>query len=380
MNHITRLLQKTISKRIGENKVLLLYGTRRVGKTKLLEALKAELSDNCLLLNAEDFDVQRLLAQRSYTNYQRIIGNNSVLMIDEAQSIPDIGGHLKFMIDSFPNLTIIATGSSSFDLMNKSGEPLTGRSYQYFLYPISFSELMQAKDYPLAIQHINECMIYGSYPELFRLSDGNEKELYLKELVQTYLLKDIFMYETVKNSIKIFDLLKLLAFQMGSEVSTDELGRKLGMSKNTVARYLDLLTKVFIIFRVGGFSSNLRKEVVKSSKWYFYDNGIRNAIISDFRQLANRNDSGQLWENYCFSERIKSRVYAGRKPEYYFWRTYAQQEIDMIEKDNSKLQAFEFKFEDNRRSGFKIPKIFQSTYPEASVHLITKESITEFLL
>lgn len=377
MNYIERILQKSIAKRLGKNKVLLIYGTRRVGKTKLLETLKAKYPKSSLLLNAEDFTVQNIIANRTYANYKRLIGKNSLLMIDEAQTIPEIGRHLKFMIDSFPTLTIIATGSSSFDLMNDSGEPLTGRSYQYTLYPISFAELEKTYGYLSAVQQIEDCLIYGSYPEVMQMTDAEEKEAYLKELVQTYLLKDIFMYETVKNSVKIFDLLKLLAFQSGSEVSLDELGRNLGMSKNTVARYLDLLSKVFVVFRVGGFSSNLRKEVVKSSKWYFYDNGIRNAIISDFRMPANRNDMGVLWENYCFAERVKARKYAGKTPEYFFWRTYDQQEIDMIEKENTAMRAFEFKW--SEKSKARLPKSFESNYPEAFFEVISKTNIAEFL-
>lgn len=378
MESIQRELQKIIAKRIGNNKVVLLYGTRRVGKTKLLQALKANYKKPCLVLNAEDLEVQASLARRTSANYKRLLGKNKLLMIDEAQTVPDIGKHLKFMIDTFPDLTIIATGSSSFDLMNTSGEPLTGRSYQYTLYPISYKELEQHENFLSAQQQVDERLVYGSYPEVITLISNEEKEAYLKELVQTYLLKDIFVYETVKNSAKIYDLLKLLAYQVGSEVSIDELGRNLGMSKNTVAHYLDLLTKVFVIFRVGGFSSNLRKEIVKSSKWYFYDNGIRNAIISDFRETNNRNDVGQLWENYCFYERIKTKRYAGKAPEYFFWRTYDNQEIDMIEKENTHIRAFEFKYKENTRT--KIPKYFADNYPKATFTIISKENVADFVL
>jgi uncharacterized protein len=367
MENIERALQKELERKIGTNKVLLLYGTRRVGKTKLLEAIRRGKESFTLMLNGEDLGVQELLAQRTKANYERWIGG---------KTIPEIGKHLKFMIDSFPGITIITTGSSSFDLINKSGEPLTGRSFQYTLYPVSQNELATHYGYMQTQQMLNERLIYGSYPEVIQLSSTGEKQQYLHSLVQTYLLKDIFIYETVKNSAKIFDLLKLIAYQVGSEVSMDELSRQLQMSKNTVERYLDLLTKVFILFRVGGFSSNLRKEVTKSSKWYFFDNGIRNAIISDFREPIQRTDTGQLWESFCFYERLKYRHYSGEHPEYFFWRTYDQQEIDMIEREQGQIRAFECKWADEKR---KIPRYFSLNYPEASFEVITPQNCADFM-
>ncbi|CAN5186033.1 ATP-binding protein [soil metagenome] len=377
MERIRRQIEATFKKRLGKNKVLLLYGTRRVGKTMLLHTIGKQFGGDYLMLNAEDLEVQGLLARRTAENYKRLIGNHALLMIDEAQVIPEIGQHLKFMIDTFPHLTIIATGSSSFDLMNQSGEPLTGRSYQYTLYPISFGELEENQGFLNASQQIEDRLVFGSYPEVITLETDEEREAYLKELVQSYLLKDIFMYETIKNSSKIFDLLKLLAYQVGSEVSLDELGRNLGMSKNTVDRYLDLLTKVFIIFRVGGYSSNLSKEVVKSSKWYFFDNGIRNAIISDFRDISVRTDVGQLWENYCFYERIKLKRYQGKATEYYFWRTYDRQEIDMIEKENTQLRAFEFKWKTDKPT--HAPKAFHDNYADAPFEVVSRATFTDFV-
>lgn len=377
MENIIRAIEPIIKKRLGQNKVLLLYGTRRVGKTKLLHAIAKSYDATYLLLNAEDNEVQGILARQTAENYKRLIGDSQLLMIDEAQTIPDIGKHLKFMIDTFPNLTIIATGSSSFDLMNQSGEPLTGRSYQYTLYPISFGELEHTIGFLKTKQQIEERLIYGSYPEVVTMDSDEDRELYLKELVQNYLLKDIFIYETIKNASKIFDLLKLLAYQVGSEVSLDELGRSLGMSKNTVDRYLDLLTKVFIVYKVGGYSSNLRKEVVKSSKWYFYDNGIRNAIIGDFRDVSTRNDIGQLWENYCFAERIKFKRYHGKTPEYFFWRTYDGQEIDMIEKENTQLNAVEFKW--NAKKQATVPRAFETNYPDATFRQISRDNFEDFV-
>jgi len=377
MKYVSRAIQKNIEKRIGENKVLLIFGTRRTGKTKMIESIKKNLKQQNLFLNGEDLDTQAILAKRTAANYKLLIGKNKVLFIDEAQVIPDIGKHLKFMIDSFPKLTIVATGSSSFDLMNKSGEPLTGRAYQYYLYPFSVNELMNNEGYLSSHQQLEERLIFGSYPEVLQLTTADEKQEYLKTLVQQYLLKDIFMYETVKNASKVYDLLKLLAYQTGSEVSYDELSKSLSVSKNTVERYMDLLAKVFVIFKVGGYSGNLRKEVVKSSKWYFFDNGIRNAIISDFRNISLRNDTGQLWENFCFYERIKKQHYNLKTPDYFFWRTYDGQEIDMIEKAGSKLSAFEFKWKNTGKT--KPPKAFAVNYPKAGFEIIHAENYLEFV-
>jgi len=282
------------------------------------------------------------------------------------------------MIDLLPDRTIIATGSSSFDLTNKSGEPLTGRSYQYTMYPFSFGELTTHGGFMNAFQSLDELLIYGSYPEVQNLSGKNEKEAYLRELVNNYLLKDILTYENIRSAGKIMDLLRLIAYQTGSEVSTNELGRNLSISKNTVERYLDLLSKVFVVFRVGGYSSNLRKEVVKSSKWYFWDLGLRNALISDFRPLELRPDKGQLWENFCFYERIKMNQYSGKFAEYFFWRTYDGQELDMIERSDNRITAFEFKYSQKVKS--RIPAAFATNYPETDVKFIHKLNIAEFVL
>lgn len=377
MQHIPRQIQDIIFNRIKENKVILLYGTRRVGKTKLLEAIRDKYNSPCLFLNAEDIEVQALLERRTFANYKGIVGDYKLIMIDEAQNIENIGKHLKFLIDSFAEITVIVTGSSSFDLMNKSGEPLTGRSYQYTLYPMAYQELKNHFGLIDTQSKLKERLIYGSYPEVLNLTKYEAKENYLKELIQNYLLKDIFMFETIKNSKKIFDLLKLIAYQVGNEVSLDELGRNLNVSKNTVERYLDLLTKVFVLFRIGGFSNNLRKEVVKSSKWYFYDNGIRNAILSDFRDVDNRNDIGQLWENFCIYERIKYKKYQGKSPEYFFWRTYDRQEIDLIEKDNTLISAFEFKW--NNMKKINAPAFFAKNYPDVPHTVITNDNWDEFI-
>lgn len=374
---ISRYLKSTILNKIGKNKVILLFGTRRVGKTWLIEKITAEANIAYLFLNGEDQDIQTLLATRTAANYKRILGKSKLLVIDEAQVIPEIGKILKLLIDSFKDLTIIASGSSAFDLSNQTGEPFTSRSITYHLYPIAQLELAVNENGLQTTQNLEERLIFGSYPEIFLLETLAEKSQYLTELVKSYLLKDILIYENIQNSNKLFDLLRLVALQIGSEVSIDELSRSLGISKNTVDRYLYLLSKVFIIYKVGGYSNNLRKEVTKSSKWYFYDNGIRNAIINDFRLLSLRNDQGILWENYGFSERIKKTNYKHQGAQYYFWRTYDQQEIDLIETKNGEMIAIDFKWSTQKK---KIPGFFAKNYPSASFSIISRENYLDFIL
>ncbi|TDG37407.1 ATP-binding protein [Pedobacter changchengzhani] len=375
-DQIPRYLSSVIKSKIGKNKVILLFGTRRAGKTWFIENILRETTIEHLFLNGEDQDVQALLASRTAANYKRILGEAKLLVIDEAQVIPEIGKILKLLIDSFKDLTIIASGSSAFDLSNQTGEPLTGRSLTYYLYPIAQLELTTIENGLQTAQNLEERLIFGSYPELFQLNTIAEKTTYLTELVKSYLLKDILMYENIQNSTKLFDLLKLIALQVGSEVSIDELSRNLGLSKNTVDRYLDLLSKVFIIYKVGGYSNNLRKEITKSSKWYFYDNGIRNAIINDFRLLALRNDHGILWENYCFSERIKKTSYQEENTRNYFWRTYDQQEIDFIEVKDEQINAVDFKLANQKK---KIPGFFAKNYPNANFTIVNKENYLDFI-
>jgi len=375
---IQRLTGNLLAKRIGQNKVLLLFGTRRVGKTHLVKSIEKATEQAFIHLNAEDSDTLKLLENRSVANYRRLLGDTTLLVIDEAQTIPDIGRILKLLIDEFESLTIIATGSSAFDLSNQTGEPLTGRSYTYYLYPIAQAELAASENALQTKQNLEERLIFGSYPELFSLETSEEKKEYLKNLVNAYLLKDILMFEQIQNSTKILDLLKLVAYQVGAEVSLDELGRQLGMSKNTVERYLDLLSKVQILFKLGGYSTNLRKEITKSSKWYFFDNGIRNAIINDFRLPAVRQDMDLLWENYCMYERIKINRYSNTEAEYFFWRTYDQQEIDLIEKKGEQINAFEFKYGSQYKK--KAPAFFQKSYPEAGFTVIHSDNYLEFIL
>lgn len=373
---IHREISKQIKSKLGLNKVILLFGTRRVGKTVLVKQLEAEIKVPFLHLNAEDNDVQELLSVKTIANYKRVVGNNKILIIDEAQVIPDIGKILKLMIDEL-DITILATGSSAFDLSNKAGEPLTGRSITYNLYPIAQTELIDSESLLQTHQNLDERLIFGSYPEVFKLDTLEEKAGYLKDLVNAYLLKDILVLEKIKNNKKIFDLLKLIAYQAGSEVSYDELGKQLGMSKNSVESYLDLLSKVNILFKLGGYSSNLRKEITKSSKWYFFDNGIRNAIINDFRLPVNRNDMGMLWESYCIYERMKRNAYQKKDTNYYFWRTYDQQEIDLIEERTGSITAYDMKWGKAKK---RIPAFFAKNYPSSEFSIINKENYLDWII
>ncbi len=357
--------------------MVMLYGTRRVGKTTLIQNIAEAHKDDVLLLQGEDMQVAAVLQQRTIANYQRLVRNKKIIIIDEAQAIPDIGQILKLMIDNIKGIAIIATGSSSFDLVAAAGEPLVGRQLIYQLYPIAQAELAGIEDLITTTSNLEQRLIYGSYPELWQLPAIEEKEAYLKSLVSSYLLKDILIYENIKGADLLYKLLQLIAFQVGSEVSTVELGNTLQLSKNTIERYLDLLSKVFIIYPLSGYSNNLRKEVSKSKKWFFYDNGIRNALINNFSPLQNRTDIGQLWEQYFLSERIKFNSYKGYHPQYYFWRTYDQQELDLLEVNNrQELTAFECKWKD---SNIKAPVAFEKAYPDAAFNGISQTNYLDFI-
>ncbi len=372
---VTRQLEDRLIGKIQPNKVLILTGARRVGKTILLKQLLGRLNEPYLFLNGEDMATEELLQRRSVENYKGIIGNYKLLVIDEAQKLSNIGEKLKLMVDEIPGLKIIISGSSSFDLVNKAGEPLTGRKYTFVLHPLAEAELVQLYN-PIQLQEtLRSRMIYGTYPELIGITLAAEKVDYLREMVNSYLLKDLLELENVRNSHKMLQLLRLVAFQIGNTLSYQELGTQLGMSKNTVERYLDLFSKVFIIHRLEGFSRNLRKEVSKSPKWYFYDNGIRNAIIANFNLPENRNDMGQLWENYILAERLKFQQYSGMAVNNYFWRTYDQQEIDLVEERGGTLYAYEFKISKGRA---KVPPQWREGYSPVHFSVINTENHFDF--
>lgn len=376
--YFERTIYKRLIEGIKPNKVTLLLGARRIGKTMLLKQVNSQLPESALFLNAEEQMSVQFLQQRSSEYYRNFLGNTKYLIIDEAQKIENIGSILKLMVDQIEGLHIIVTGSSMFDLTEKLGEPLTGRKTSYFLYPLAQSEFSKYENAIQTRERLSERLVFGSYPELQQYTSIAEKTEYLQDLTYSYLLKDILMYEQVRNSSKLFDLLRLLAYQVGKEVSYQELGTQLGMGKNTVERYLDLLSKVFIIYKLPGFSRNLRSEVTKSSKWYFYDNGIRNTLIANLNPVSARVDVGDLWENYILSERIKKQKYNGMLVNNFFWRTYAQQEIDWVEEREGNLFAYEIKWNANKR--VKTPPEWCKTYPESVFEVITPENYLSFIV
>ena len=375
---IIRELQKNLERHIAPNKVIVIVGARRVGKTYLLNQLMKKLKEPYLFFNGEDFETHRLFEPQTAEYYRQILGNHKLLIIDEAQKVPQIGNKLKLIVDSISDIKIIVTGSSAFDLNNSTGEPLTGRKITYTLFPFSEKEFRQTEENLTSRRdRLKQRLIFGNYPELIHLKDISQKQGYLKEIINSYLLKDILVFENIKNASKIINLLRLIAFQVGSQVSLQELGKQLSMSKNTVERYLDLLSKVFILFKMEGFSRNLRKEVTKSSKWYFYDNGIRNTIIANLNPLNLRNDSGMLWENYMIAERLKYQSQESVLVNNYFWRTYDQQEIDLIEERGGNLFAYEFKW---LKRNAKIPAAWKKNYPEAEFQVISSDNYYDWLV
>ena len=363
---IERWLTPQIEGNITKQKVGLLLGARRVGKTALLQSITQKTSLKVLWLNGEDAATESLLKERTVSNYRRLLQGYNLLIIDEAQYINDIGLKAKLMIDEIQPLHILLTGSSAFNL-HQSGETLTGRTITYHLHPLTQMEFRKQENLLQTKQQLEDRLVYGSYPETINLVTAIEKESYLKELISIFLLKDILAFENIRNPQKLKDLLALLAHQIGTEVSLHELGRQLSISKNTVEKYLDLLEKVYLIYRRKGFSRNMRKEIAKSNRWYFYDNGIRNAVIGNFNFLSLRQDTGMLWENYFITERLKRNSYTGYHANSYFWRTYDQQEIDLIEEKNDTLNAFECKWKEKR---IKVPAAFAKAYPGASFHQV----------
>jgi uncharacterized protein len=375
---ITRAIEVRLRKALKPNKVVLLLGARRTGKTWFLKNLLPKLEMPYLYLNGDDTSVQAIFKERTVANYARLVGDYKLLVIDEAHRIPEIGWNLKLMVDELEGLHIIATGSSVFDLRAGTGEPLTGRRTELLLYPFAQIEYSTQESLVETQSRLEERMIYGNYPELIHLSSNEEKEDYLREMVSSYLLKDILEFEGIRNSSKVSDLLRLIAFQPGKEVSNDELSRALGISKNTVDRYLDLLQKVFVLVKVPGFSRNLRKEVTRHSRYYFVDNGVRNALINNFNPLSMRADTGELWENYVVLERLKYQSIKNVASTNYFWRTYQQQEIDWVEDRGGKLYAYEIKWKDNGKT--KVPSAWKAAYPEAEFTVITPQNYLEWIL
>ncbi|MEI7422708.1 MAG: ATP-binding protein [Prolixibacteraceae bacterium] len=372
-----RFLENQTESILKKGKVFVLYGPRRVGKTELIKKMIEGFNGKIYGGSGDNLEVRELLSNQKLSQLQSAFGNYQMIFIDEAQRIPEVGYGLKLLIDNFPEMIILVTGSSSFDLSNKIGEPLTGRNIIRNLFPVSVLELNQQFGGMFVLQKLEELMIYGAYPEILNAPSAEDKKEYLMSVRDSYLLKDILELENIRNPSKLNDLLKLLAFQIGKEVSLNELSNSLGIARQSVERYLDLLEKTFIIKKVGGFSRNLRKEVVKTARYYFWDNGIRNALINNFNPPLQRNDVGMLWENFLYMERLKTKSYKRIFSNDYFWRTYDQQEIDLVEDREGRLYAFEFKWSPRK---IKAPKAWVDAYPDSEFQVISKENFLEFLI
>ena len=373
----------TLISSVEAGKVVVVYGPRRCGKTtmlgKYIEHVQSTHPETSILsVTGEDRLVREYLESESVEKLRSFVGTHTLLIVDEAQKAHNIGLNLKLIVDHLPGVSIIATGSSSFDLAQKVGEPLTGRKTTLTLFPLSQMEIGQIEHGHETAAHLEDRLLYGSYPDVVLMADKTRRLSYLNDLLSSYLFKDILELDSVRNSAKLEQLLRLVAFQIGKEVSLNELGTKLGMSKNTVEKYLDLLEKSFVLYRVSGFSRNLRKEVTKMARYYFYDNGVRNALIQNFNPLSLRDDVGMLWENYLMSERMKKRGYADIFANQYFWRTYDQKEIDLVEERDGALFGYEFKWRADART--KEPRDWRIAYPGAHFEVIHPENYLAFIV
>ncbi len=372
---INRKLYKTIEDKLFKGKAILIMGARQVGKTTLIKHLTANRTD-ILWLTGDEIDVQKSFEEMSSTRFKAIFGSKKLIVIDEAQRISDIGLRLKLITDNLPEYQLIVTGSSAFELANKLNEPLTGRKWEYKMYPLSFGEMVENHGLLEEKRLLSHRLVYGYYPEVV-VNQGSEIEI-LKQLSDSYLYKDILMLEDVKKPDNLVKLLQALAFQVGSQVSYRELGQLCNLDTKTVEKYITLLEQAYIVFRLGSFSRNLRNELKFSKKIYFFDNGIRNALISNFSQIENRTDSGALWENFLISERMKHMHYSMQWANTWFWRTTQQTEIDYIEEQNGQLSAFEFKW--NPKAKYRQPKLFLETYQNVTLKIISRDNFEEFLL
>ena len=374
---IYRNIENQIIERLEQtNKIVILYGARQVGKTTLIKSVLNNRFGRVFEANADQSKYRNILSSADLNQIKRLISGYNLLFIDEAQRIPNIGLNLKIIHDNIPELKIIATGSSSFELANKISEPLTGRTWTYTLFPVSVLEWHETLN-PFEIdEKLPEFLTFGMYPEVFSYPNDADKKDYLSELTTSFLYKDLLELYQIKNSGKILDLLRLLAYQVGSTVSYSELGKQLGLSTDTVISYIDLLEKVFVIFRLSGFSRNLRKEITKNKKIYFYDIGVRNALIGDFRSPEIRQDKGALWENFIISERIKRNSYKRNHIIQFFWRTYTGAELDYIEEGDGKLFGFEIKWGEKDA---KVPQSWIDNYSEAEFKTVNMKNYLEFI-
>lgn len=367
---------QNLNKYLVQNKVLVIYGPRQVGKTTLLNEFLSHTKLKYKLDSGDNIKTQQILSSQDFAQIKEYAAEYELLAIDEAQRIPNIGMGLKIIVDQIPGIYVIATGSSSFELSGQLGEPLTGRKRTLTLFPLSQIEMSDLYNPYELRQRLSDFLVFGSYPDIVTAKNKKEKTVNLEELVNAYLFKDILEMERIKNAKILLDLLRLLAFQVGNEVSLSEIGQKISIDYKTVARYLDLLEKSFIIFNLRGFSRNLRKEITKKSKYYFYDTGIRNAIVSNFNDIEIRDDTGKLWENFLIIERVKLQKYKEIFTNNYFWRAWNRKEIDWIEEREGNLFGFEFKFSEEK---VKFPKDFTEAYPSCKLEIINRKNYFSFI-
>ena len=379
MNGIERDLKAVLESKIGKGKVLLLIGPRQVGKTTLLKNILTSISSEkkVQFWNCDESDVRQFLSEANSAKLKSFVGNSDFIVIDEAQRVKDIGLTIKLLHDSFPNVQLAVTGSSSLDLSNSINEPLTGRKFEYNLFPFSTNELVNHTSMLEEMRLLKNRLVYGFYPDVVN-NPGEEKEI-LTNIVNSYLYKDLFEFQDIRKSSVIEKLVQALALQVGSEVSFNELGNLLGIDTVTVQRYVDLLEKAYVIFHIRSFSRNVRNELKKSIKIYFYDNGVRNSVISNFSPVELRSDTGALWENFLISERIKNNAYHNKHAKYYFWRTTQKQEIDFIEEVDQNLFAYEFKY-NPKKVNSKCPVTFSNNYPNVPFDVITSENYMDFVV
>lgn len=374
---IPRLLQKTIESRLFAGKAIIVIGARQVGKSTLFKLILEKQDYKALQLNCDEPEVKDMLSNINTAELRLLIADNRIVVIDEAQRVENIGMTLKLITDNFPEVQLLVTGSSSFELQDKLNEPLTGRKYEYHLYPISTAELMASNGLLGVKQTLEQRLVYGSYPDILNHAD-DAKEL-LMNLAGSYLYKDLLTLESIRRPVLLGKLLTALALQVCSEVSYNELAQTVGTDNKTIEKYIDLLEKCYIVFRLNGFNRNLRTELKKSKKVYFFDNGIRNAILQNFAPLSLRQDAGALWENFIISERIKRNHYSGRYVNNYFWRTTQQQEIDYVEECDGQFSIFEMKW-NPRRANTQFPSSFLTAYDVKEKAAVTPENWIEWVV
>ncbi len=374
---IKREIQNDIEKKLFRKKVVVIYGARRVGKTTLVREIQKKFKDISLYLNCDEPDIREALTNKTSTELKSFIGPKQLVIIDEAQRVRNIGLTLKLIVDNYPEIQIISTGSSSFELSNQTVEPLTGRKYEYFLYPFSISELKSTYSNIEIDRLLEKRIIFGMYPEIVIKEFDNERNL--KEITRSYLYKDVLQYQNIRNPDILEKLLQALALQIGNEVSYNELSNSLGIDKKTVQSYISILEKAFVIFKLGPFSKNLRNEIKNLRKIYFIDTGIRNALINNLNPFTLRNDMGALWENFLIIERIKNTSNNFLSKNIYFWRTHQKEEIDLIEESTDDISAYEFKWKNKKSVKEKAPKAFSDKYKNINFKIIDRKNYQEFL-